>query len=58
MDRRIKPEENHPVEDVLGSEIVSDDVYFIFGNDVVLEENLKVYLIKNQNVECFRAQQK
>lgn len=56
MDKRIKSAEDHPIEDVLGSGIQSDDVYFIFGNDVVLEENLKVYLIKNQQVECYRAQ--
>ncbi|WP_157452334.1 YqaI family protein [Bacillus sp. J33] len=47
--------ENHPVEDVFGDEICSNDVYFIFGNDVVLEGNLKTYLIGNQQVSCYRA---
>lgn len=56
MDKRIKSEIDYPVEDVMGDEILKDDVYFMIGSDVVLESNLKVYLIKNQNVECFRAQ--
>lgn len=46
---------DHPIEDVFGDEICSNDVYFVFGNDVVLEENLKTYLINNQQVYCFRA---
>ena len=54
--RRIKSECNPPIEDVMGDEILTDDVYFVFGNDVVLESNLKVYLIKNQNIECYQAQ--
>lgn len=56
MDKRIKHVEDHPVEDVLGSEIQNEDVYFVFGNEVVLEENLKDYLFKNKNVECYRVQ--
>lgn len=55
MDRRIKPEDDHPIEDIFGDEIQCGDVYFTFGNDVVLEENLKTYLIKNQQVECYQA---
>ncbi|MBR3117791.1 YqaI family protein [Bacillus paranthracis] len=46
---------DHPVEDVYGCEIQTDDKYFVFGQDVVLKENLTEYLIEKQNVECFRA---
>lgn len=46
---------DHPIEDVYGCEIKQDDKYFMFGQDVVLKENLTDYLIEKQNVECFRA---
>ncbi|ANT40100.1 hypothetical protein P4I81_07995 [Bacillus cereus] len=46
---------DHPIEDFYGDEILSGETYFIFGEHVVLEENLKLYLIQHQNVECFRA---
>ncbi|MFY4685328.1 YqaI family protein [Bacillus anthracis] len=48
-------EPDHPIEDVYGCEIQQDDKYFVFGQDVVLKENLTDYLIEKQNVECFRA---
>lgn len=48
-------EPDHPIEDVYGCEIQKDDKYFMFGQDVVLKENLTEYLIEKQNVECFRA---
>ena len=48
-------EPDHPIEDVYGCEIKQDDKYFVFGQDVVLKENLTEYLISEQNVECFRA---
>ncbi|PEK87947.1 YqaI family protein [Bacillus toyonensis] len=48
-------ESDHPIEDFYGCEIKTDDTYFMFGQDVVLEENLTNYLIAQQNVECFRA---
>ncbi|MCG3786566.1 hypothetical protein LT338_01360 [Bacillus sp. UTDS19-33BHI26] len=48
-------EPDHPIEDVFGCEIKQDDKYFMFGQDVVLKENLTEYLIEKQNVECFRA---
>ncbi|MGG3042582.1 hypothetical protein ABEO76_05150 [Bacillus anthracis] len=48
-------EPDHPIEDVYGCEIQTDDKYFVFGQDVVLKENLTEYLIEKQNVECFRA---
>lgn len=48
-------EPDHPIEDFYGCEIRQDDKYFMFGQDVVLKENLTEYLIEQQNVECFRA---
>ncbi|MEW9578113.1 hypothetical protein U9K47_22640 [Bacillus toyonensis] len=48
-------EDDYPIEDFYGCEIKQDDKYFMFGQDVVLEENLTNYLIAQQNVECFRA---
>ncbi|MDM5439873.1 hypothetical protein QUG02_17570 [Bacillus hominis] len=48
-------EADHPIEDFYGCEIKQDDKYFMFGQDVVLKENLTEYLIEQQNVECFRA---
>jgi hypothetical protein len=48
-------EPDHPIEDVYGCEIQQGDRYFVFGQDVVLKENLTDYLIEQQNVECFRA---
>ncbi|XLP21561.1 hypothetical protein ACFMB7_23920 [Bacillus toyonensis] len=47
--------DDHPIEDAFGEEIKTDDVYYKFGEQVVLEHNLKAYLIEQQNVECFRA---
>ncbi|MBL3821375.1 hypothetical protein RCJ96_06060 [Bacillus sp. BSL6] len=48
-------EPDHPIEDCYGCEIQQDDKYFMFGQDIVLKENLTDYLIEKQNVECFRA---
>lgn len=48
-------EPDHPIEDFYGCEIKQDDKYFMFGQDVVLKENLTEYLIEQQNVGCFRA---
>ncbi|MDA1883091.1 YqaI family protein [Bacillus cereus group sp. BY105LC] len=48
-------EPDHPIEDFYGCEIQQDDKYFVFGQDVVLKENLTDYLIEQQNVECFKA---
>jgi hypothetical protein len=48
-------EPDHPIEDVYGCEIKQDDKYFMFGQDVVLKENLTEYLIEKHNVECFKA---
>ncbi|MCU5306694.1 hypothetical protein OB974_05110 [Bacillus cereus] len=48
-------EPDHPTEDFYGCEIQQDDKYFVFGQDVVLKENLTEYLIEQQNVECFKA---
>ncbi|MGR6911788.1 hypothetical protein RCJ96_22920 [Bacillus sp. BSL6] len=48
-------EPDHPIEDVYGCEIKQDDKYFMFGQDIVLKENLTEYLIEQHNVECFKA---
>lgn len=48
-------EPDHPIEDVYGDEIMQGDVYYKFGDYIVLEYNLKPYLIEQQNVECFKA---
>lgn len=47
---------DHPIEDFYGDEVLSNETYFVFGEHVVLEENLKSYLIQQHNVECFQAQ--
>lgn len=52
----IKTVDDHPIEDVFGTEIWPGDLYWIFGNDVVNGLNLQRYLIEKQNVKCFRAQ--
>ncbi|KAA0777649.1 hypothetical protein DN392_06510 [Bacillus sp. BB51/4] len=52
----MKEVTDHPIEDMFGDEILSGETYFVFGEHIVLEENLKSYLIEKQNVECFQAQ--
>lgn len=52
MPRKI---EDHPIEDVFGDEICEGDTYFVFGNETVLQSNLKQYLIENQQVQCYEA---
>ncbi|MED2985205.1 hypothetical protein P4311_28080 [Bacillus thuringiensis] len=47
---------DHPIEDIFGDEILSGEMYFVFSEQIVLEHNLKTYLIEKQNVECFQAQ--
>lgn len=49
-------QDDHPIEDVFGEEVQTDDIYYKFGQDIVLEHNLKTYLIEQQQVECFQAQ--
>lgn len=48
---------DYPIEDVFGDEILANDVYYKLGQDVVLEGNIKRYLVENHQVECFRAAQ-
>ncbi|WP_144466545.1 YqaI family protein [Bacillus nitratireducens] len=55
-ERQTIKEPDHPIEDFYGCEIKQDDTYFMFGQNVVLKENLTEYLIEQQNVECFQAQ--
>ncbi|WP_445286111.1 YqaI family protein [Bacillus sp. FSL M7-0996] len=52
----MKQVTDHPVEDFYGVEIRKDDTYYIFGQDTVLEHNLKMYLIEKYKVPCFQAQ--
>lgn len=54
-EKQLVKETDHPIEDVYGDEIMQGDVYYKFGDYIVLEYNLKPYLIEQQNVECFRA---
>lgn len=49
-------DDDHPIEDIFGEEIKTDDIYFKFGEHIVLEHNLKSYLIEQHQVECFQAQ--
>ncbi|PEL22502.1 YqaI family protein [Bacillus toyonensis] len=49
-------QDDHPIEDVFGEEVQMDDVYYKFGQDIVLEHNLKTYLVEQHQVECFQAQ--
>ncbi|MEN1934994.1 hypothetical protein AAIE21_05125 [Paenibacillus sp. 102] len=55
-EHKVVKQDDHPIEDVFGEEIKTDDVYYKFGEHIVLENNLKSYLIDQQNVECFQAQ--
>ncbi|HDR5354501.1 TPA: hypothetical protein QCS32_006357 [Bacillus thuringiensis] len=49
-------EPDYPIEDVFGEEVQTDDVYYKFGEHIVLEHNLKTYLVEQHHVECFQAQ--
>jgi hypothetical protein len=51
----IKHVEDYPIEDVFGLEVWPGDLYWVFGNDVVNDSNLKTYLIEKQQVKCYRA---
>jgi hypothetical protein len=51
----IKHVEDYPIEDVFGLEIWPGDLYWVFGNDVVNDSNLKTYLIEKHQVKCYRA---
>jgi hypothetical protein len=46
---------DHPIEDIYGLEVYPGDVYWVFGEDVVNDINLKTYLIEKQQVQCLRA---
>lgn len=48
-------EANQPTKDFFGDEIWPDDTYYKFGKDVVVETNLKRYLIEIKQVECYQA---
>ncbi|WP_144505943.1 YqaI family protein [Bacillus mycoides] len=55
-EKQASKETDHPIGDMFGEEIQTDDVYYKIGEHIVLEQNLKSYLIEQQNVECFQAQ--
>lgn len=55
MSTTLRKVSDHPVEDAYGLEIQEGDVYWMFGNTVVSDLNLKTYLIEEHNMECFRA---
>lgn len=51
-----KPVDDHPIEDVFGSEIRTGDKWFEDGaGRVVLEDNAEDYLIEVTGVQFFRA---
>ncbi|WEG13970.1 hypothetical protein PU629_06275 [Pullulanibacillus sp. KACC 23026] len=52
----MKAVEDHPVEDMFGDEILSGDVYFELHSVVVLDKNIKRYLVEVQEVKCYKAQ--
>lgn len=52
----MKEVTDYPIEDFYGDEILSNETYFVFDQDVVLEQNLKTYLMERHQVECFQAQ--
>ncbi|EOV9525616.1 hypothetical protein ACN5TA_000507 [Bacillus cytotoxicus] len=39
--KSVVKQDDHPIEDVTGEEILSGETYFVFNNDIVLEHNLK-----------------
>ncbi|AWC31837.1 hypothetical protein TU51_04810 [Bacillus cytotoxicus] len=55
-EKELVKEPDHPIEDFYGVEIRKDDTYYMFGQDAVLEHNLKMYLIEKYEVPCFQAQ--
>ncbi|MCJ7839953.1 hypothetical protein MUB24_03300 [Lederbergia sp. NSJ-179] len=52
---QVKHVEDHPIEDVFGSEILPGDLYWVFGDVVVSDLYLKTYLVEKQNVQCYRV---
>ncbi len=52
---QIKHVEDHPIEDIFGSEILPGDTYWIFNGVIVNDLNLRVYLLERQQVECFQV---
>ncbi|MEB9626014.1 hypothetical protein BK741_07230 [Bacillus thuringiensis serovar iberica] len=55
-EKELIKEPDYPIEDVFGEEVQTDDVYYKFGEHIVLEHNLKTYLVEQHHVECFQAQ--
>lgn len=43
-----EPESDHPVEDMFGDEIMSNDLYYVMKDgSIVLEQNLAEYAVQN-----------
>ncbi|MGG2053077.1 hypothetical protein ABFY48_01670 [Lysinibacillus pakistanensis] len=51
----MKTVEDHPIEDMYGSEIREGDIYYIFGESVVLEGNLDDYITEHLKGEIHLA---
>lgn len=43
----MKTVEDYPIEDMYGTEIQKGDIYYIFGESVVLESNLDDYITEH-----------
>ncbi|QEA00844.1 hypothetical protein D0439_20250 [Lysinibacillus fusiformis] len=51
----MKAVKDHPIEDLFGTEIQKGDIYYIFGESVVLESNLDDYLTEHLKGEMILA---
>lgn len=51
----LKTVEDYPIEDMYGTEIQKGDIYYIFGESVVLESNLDDYLTEHLKGEMLLA---
>lgn len=51
----LKTVEDYPIEDMYGTEIQKGDIYYIFGELVVLESNLDDYLMEHLKGEMILA---
>ncbi|MEK4495123.1 YqaI family protein [Ureibacillus sp. FSL W8-0352] len=47
--------DDYPTEDVFGTEILPGDVFFKFGEDIVLSQNIDDYLLEHLNVKVLKA---
>ncbi|MBP3037953.1 hypothetical protein J9303_00330 [Bacillaceae bacterium Marseille-Q3522] len=54
-EERLVQIDDHPTEDIYGDEILPGDTYYTFGEDVVLEMNLKAYVIDYKDAKYLKA---